>query len=53
MNKLKALGIAGQKGSVGKTTLATCLAVAVQEDGLKVAIFDIDDQGSICFLLAR
>ena len=49
MNKLKALGIAGQKGGVGKTTLATCLAVAAQEDGLKVAIFDIDDQGSASF----
>ena len=47
--KLKTLGIAGQKGGVGKTTLATCLAVAAQEDGLKVAIFDIDDQGSASF----
>ena len=47
--KLKTLGIAGQKGGVGKTTLATCLAVAAQENGLKVAIFDIDDQGSASF----
>ena len=47
--KLKTLGIAGQKDGVGKTTLATCLAVAAQEDGLKVAIFDVDDQGSASF----
>ena len=43
--KVKVLGVVGQKGGVGKTTLATCLAVAAQEDGLKVAIFDVDDQG--------
>ena len=49
LRNLKVLGIAGQKGGVGKTTLATCLAVAGQEDGLKVAIFDIDDQGSASF----
>ena len=49
LKRLKVLGVAGQKGGVGKTTLATCLAVAAQEDGLKVAIFDIDDQGSASF----
>ena len=49
LRRLNVLGIAGQKGGVGKTTLATCLAVAAQEDGLKVAIFDIDDQGSASF----
>ena len=49
LRNLKVLGVAGQKGGVGKTTLATCLAVAAQEDGLKVAIFDIDDQGSASF----
>ena len=49
LRNLKVLGIAGQKGGVGKTTLATCLAVAGQENGLKVAIFDIDDQGSASF----
>ena len=47
--KVKVLGVVGQKGGVGKTTLATCLAVAAQEDGLKVAIFDVDDQGSASF----
>ena len=46
---LKVLGVAGQKGGVGKTTLATCLAVAAHEAGLKVAIFDIDEQGSASF----
>ena len=47
--KLKVLGVAGQKGGVGKTTLATCLAVAAHESGWKVAIFDIDEQGSASF----
>ena len=49
LRNLKILGIAGQKGGVGKTTLATCLAVAAQEGDLKAAIFDIDDQGSASF----
>ena len=49
LRNFKVLGVAGQKGGVGKTTLATCLAVAAQEHGLKVAIFDIDDQGSASF----
>jgi chromosome partitioning protein len=33
---------ATHKGGCGKSTLATCLAVAAQETGEKVAIFDLD-----------
>lgn len=38
--------MASQKGGVGKSALATQLAVAAQEAGEKVAIIDIDPQAS-------
>ncbi len=46
---MKVLSIISQKGGVGKTTLATALAVAAEKDGKQVALFDLDDQASACF----
>ena len=46
---MKVLAVLSQKGGVGKTTLATCLAVAAQQDGKTVAIVDIDPQATASF----
>jgi len=46
---MKVLAILSQKGGVGKTTLATCLAVASENDGKKTAIFDLDPQATASF----
>lgn len=46
---MKVLSIISQKGGIGKTTLATALAVAAERDGKQVALFDLDDQASACF----
>lgn len=46
---MKVLAILSQKGGVGKTTLATCLAVAAEQDGERVAIIDIDPQATASF----
>lgn len=45
---MKILAITSQKGGVGKTTLSTGLAVAAEQDGLSVALFDLDPQASAC-----
>lgn len=43
------LSILTQKGGAGKTTIATALAVAAEQDGKQVAILDLDDQATACF----
>lgn len=48
---MKVLAILSQKGGVGKTTLATCLAVAAEADGKTAAIFDLDPQATASFWL--
>jgi chromosome partitioning protein len=46
---MKILSVLSQKGGVGKTTLATCLAVAAEQDGQKTVILDIDPQATASF----
>lgn len=46
---MKVLSIISQKGGVGKTTLATALAVAAERDGKTTAVFDLDPQASAAF----
>lgn len=46
---MKTIAIISQKGGVGKTTLATALAVAAEIDGRSTAIFDLDPQASAAF----
>lgn len=50
---MKILAVTSQKGGVGKTTLATALAVAAEMDGKSVALFDLDPQASACFWADR
>lgn len=46
---MKTLAIISQKGGVGKTTLATALAVAAEANGRHAAVFDLDPQASAAF----
>jgi chromosome partitioning protein len=46
---MKVLAIISQKGGVGKTTLATALAVAAERAGASTAVFDLDPQASAAF----
>lgn len=46
---MKTLAIISQKGGVGKTTIATALAVAAEAEGRQSAVFDLDPQASATF----
>lgn len=46
---MKTLAIVSQKGGVGKTTLATALAVQAARDGKRTVVFDLDPQASASF----
>lgn len=46
---MKVLAIISRKGGVGKTTLATALAVEAERAGRKPVIFDLDPQASASF----
>jgi len=46
---MKVLAVLSQKGGVGKTTLATCLAVAAEAEGKSTSIFDLDPQATASF----
>lgn len=46
---MKTVAIISQKGGVGKTTLATALAVAAEAAGRTAAVFDLDPQASATF----
>jgi len=43
---MKTIAIISRKGGVGKTTVATALAVAAHQHGLNIALFDLDPQAS-------
>jgi chromosome partitioning protein len=46
---MKTLSVISQKGGVGKTTLATALAVEAIRNGKKTVVFDLDPQASASF----
>jgi len=46
---MKVLSIIAQKGGVGKTTLATCLAVEADKRGKRVLLIDLDPQATASF----
>lgn len=45
----KVITIAQQKGGAGKTTVAAHIAVALSQKGNRVAVIDIDPQGSLTY----
>lgn len=50
---MKAIGIVSSKGGVGKTTLASALAVRAVADGKRVALVDLDPTESLAAWLGR
>lgn len=50
---MKILAVISQKGGVGKTTIATALAVSAETAGKGVVLFDLDPQASACFWADR
>jgi len=46
---MRVVSVISQKGGVGKTTLATALAVAAERRGRTAAVFDLDPQASAAF----
>ena len=49
VHAMKVLSIISQKGGVGKTTLATALAVEASRNGKRTVMFDLDPQASASF----
>jgi chromosome partitioning protein len=49
----RVIAIAQQKGGAGKTTLAAQLAIAWAKEGARVALLDIDPQGSLAAWVDR
>ncbi len=45
----KVITVAQQKGGAGKTTVASHIAVALSQKGNRVAVIDIDPQGSLTY----
>lgn len=43
---MKTIAVISQKGGVGKTTIATNLAIAAEESGTKAVLLDLDPQAS-------
>ena len=46
---MKVISLISQKGGVGKTTLATALAVAAHQNGERPVLIDLDPQASASF----
>ncbi|OBG18876.1 chromosome partitioning protein [Mycolicibacterium celeriflavum] len=49
----RVLVVANQKGGVAKTTTVASLGAAIQEDGKRVLVVDLDPQGSLTFSLGH
>lgn len=49
----RVLAVANQKGGVAKTTTVASLGAAIQEQGRRVLLVDLDPQGSLTFSLGQ